>query len=44
MVFFNFIQILIEHSGDPDQMQHFAEFDRGLLCLPVSLKKDPRHI
>ena len=39
MVFFIFIQILIEHyvsSEDPDQMPS----DLGLHCLPMSRKKE----
>ena len=40
MVFFIFIQILIEHSvansGDPDQALHSAVSDLGLHCLPMS--------
>ena len=48
MVFFIFIQILIEHSasnsGDPDQMLHCAAFGLGLhyMYLPTSHKKDAR--
>ena len=32
------------NSGDPDQMPHFAAFDLGLHCLPMSHKKDARLI
>ena len=32
------------NSGDPDQMQHFVVSDVGLHYLPMSHKKDPRHI
>ena len=28
---------LFANSGDPDQMQHSAASDLGLLCLPVNL-------
>ena len=46
MVFFNFIQILIEHSeansGDPDQTPHYAASDLGLHCLPMSHITDAR--
>ena len=49
VVFFIFIQILIEHSvlnngeySDPDQMPHSVESDLGLHCLLMSNKKDAR--
>ena len=45
MVFFIFIQILIEHSansGDPDQTPHHAASGLGLHCLHMSHKKDAR--
>ena len=48
MAFFIFIQILIEHSeansGYLDQMPCSAVSHLGLLCLPMSLKKDARFI
>ena len=48
MVFFIFIQALIESmqasSGDPDQTPHFVASDLGLHYLPISHKKDARHI
>ena len=48
MVFFIFIQMLIEHSvsysGDPDQTPHFAASDLVLHCLSMSHKKDTRLI
>ena len=48
MVFFIFIQILIEHSVsyncDPDQTPHFAASDLVLHCLSMPLKKDARLI
>ena len=49
MVFFIFIQILIEHSalansGDPDQTSLYVASDLGLYCLPMSHKKDARLI
>ena len=30
--------------GDPDQMSHSVAADLGLHCLPMSHKKDTRHI
>ena len=47
MVFFIFIQILIDHeanSGDPDQMPCYVAYDLGLHCLPMSNKNDTRLI
>ena len=49
MVFFIFIQVLIENyasknSGDPDQTPHSVAPDLGLHFLPMSHKKDARHI
>ena len=44
MVLFIFIQILIEHCGNPDQMACYAESGLGLHCLPMSHKKDARLI
>ena len=48
MVFFIFIQVLIGNiqvnSGDPDQTLHYGSPDLGLHCLPMSHKKDARHI
>ena len=48
MVFFIFIQVLIENlqanSGDPDQMPHSVASVLGLHYLPLSHKKDARHI
>ena len=47
MVFFIFIQVLIEmqaNSGDPDQTPHSVASDLGLHYLPMSHKKDARHI
>ena len=32
------------NSGDPDQMPHFVASDLGLQFLPISHKKDARHI
>ena len=32
------------NSGDPDQKVHSVASDLGLHCLPMSHKKDPRHI
>ena len=32
------------NSGDPDQTPHSVAFDLGLHCLPISNKKDARHI
>ena len=32
------------NSGDPDQKPHFVASDLGLTCLPMSHKKDARHI
>ena len=31
-------------SGDPDQMPYSVASDLGLHCLPMSHKKDARHI
>ena len=31
-------------GGDPDQTPHSVASDLGLHCLPMSLKKDARHI
>ena len=44
MVFFIFIQILIEHSasGDNDQKPWSAASDLDLHCSPMSHKKDTR--
>ena len=46
MVFFIFIQILIEHmqanSGDPYHMPHSAASGLGLHCVPMSFKKEAR--
>ena len=33
-----------ENSGDPDQTPHSVASDLGLHCLPMSHKKDARHI
>ena len=46
MVFFIFIQILIEHSVSEyaDKMTHYAVSDLGLQCLPMSHKEDARLI
>ena len=52
MVFFIYIQILngtfgkqtVPVSGDPDQMPRFAASDLGLYTLPMSHKKDTRHL
>ena len=48
MVFFIYIQILIEHSvsnsGDPDQTPLYVASDMGLRCLLMSHKKDARLI
>ena len=48
MVFFTYIEILIEHtvsnSEDPDQIPHSAASDLGLHYLPMSHKKDARLI
>ena len=48
MLFFIFIQILIEHYasiiGDPDQMPLSAAFGLGLHYLPTSNKNDARLI
>ena len=35
---------LLAKSGDPDQMPHYAASALGLLCLPMSHKKDTRLI
>ena len=32
------------NSGDPDQTPHSVASDLGLHCLPMSHKKDTRHI
>ena len=41
MVFFIFIQILIEHSASKQLTRsRFAASDLGLHCLPLSHKKD----
>ena len=32
------------NSGDPDQTSHFVASDLGLHYLPMSHKKDARHI
>ena len=32
------------NSGDPDRTPHFVASDQGLHCLPMSHKKDARHI
>ena len=32
------------NSGDPDQTPHSVASDLGLHCLPMSHKKDVRHI
>ena len=32
------------NSGDPDQTPHSVASDLGLHCLPMSHKKDARHI
>ena len=32
------------NSGDPDQKPHSVASDLGLHCLPMSHKKDARHI
>ena len=32
------------NSGDSDQMPHFVESDLGLHYLPMSYKKNARHI
>ena len=32
------------YSGDPDQTPHSVASVLGLLCLPMSHKKDARHI
>ena len=32
------------NRGDPDQMPHSVASDLGLHCLPMSHKKDARHI
>ena len=48
MVFFIFIQVLIENyaskQSDADQTPHSVASDLGLPCLPMSHKKDARHI
>ena len=48
MVFFTFIQTLIEHSVSkqwrPDQMPRIAVSGLGLHCLSMSHKKDARLI
>ena len=36
--------ILLANSEDPDQTPHYAVSDMGLHCLPMSHKKDARHI
>ena len=45
MLFFIFIQILIEHSAskqwNPDQTKHSVASGLGLHYLPTSHKKDP---
>ena len=44
VVFFIFIQIIIEHSANkqwrPDQMSLYVASNLGLHYLPMSLKKD----
>ena len=35
---------MLANSGDPDQMPHFVASDLGLHYLPISNKKDARHI
>ena len=32
------------NSGDPDHMPHFVESDLGLHYLPLTHKKNARHI
>ena len=32
------------NSGDPEQMTHFVASDLGLYYLPLSHKKDAKHI
>ena len=32
------------NSGDPDRTPHSVASDQGLHCLPMSHKKDARHI
>ena len=48
MVFLRLFKIMIEHSlansGYPDQMPRSVASDLGLHCLPMSHKKDARHI
>ena len=48
MVIFIFIQVLLKivqaNSGDPDQTLHSVASDLGRHCLPMSHKKDARHI
>ena len=48
MVFFIFIQVLKKimqaNSGDPGQTPHSVASDLGLHYLPMSHKKDARHI
>ena len=41
---FIFIEILIANSGDPVKMLGFVASDLGLYSLPMSHKKDARHI
>ena len=43
-IFFIFIQVLIENSGDPDQTPHSVASDLGLRYLPMPHIKDARHI
>ena len=38
------MKIMQENSGDPDQTPHSLASDLGLHCLPMSNKKDARHI
>ena len=47
MVFFIFIQVSIENyanSGDSDQTPHSVASDLGLHYVPMSHKKDAKHI
>ena len=37
-------KIMQANSEDPDQMPHSVASDLGLHCLPMSHKKDARHI
>ena len=39
-----FKDFLYANSGKPDQMPRFAASDLVLHCLPMSHKKDARHI